>query len=246
MGELTAIGYTPKDSFIHRLDPRTKQVMLLLLGGLGAGAGVTFLGLLSVCLAICGHAAGLTVRRVVREIRYFLFLLAFVFLARCISFSFSWPPVVRVDAVMDAALVCWRLLVFVGMGLLLVATTRIAHIRAALVWFLDPVPGIDARKAATMVGLLVRFLPLILFQTAEMADAQRARGIERCHNPYRRLRWFAIPLFRRIFLGADELTVALEARCYNDNRTLPELVFTRLDHVALGAALLMAVTVVLP
>jgi energy-coupling factor transporter transmembrane protein EcfT len=246
MGELTSLGYMPGRSLLHRLDPRTKQVLILVLGGIAAGGGVTFLCLLSLAAIVFGAAAGLGAWRVIREIRYFLFFLVFVFLARSLSFSSHWLPVVRMDAALAAGMVCWRLLVVVGMGLLLVVTTRIAHIRAAMVWFLGPVPGVNQYKAATMVGLVVRFLPLILFQAAEMADAQRARGVERCRNPLRRLKWFAIPLLRRVFLAADELTDALEARCYNDRRSLPELAFTRRDTMALGVALLMAGTLLLP
>lgn len=245
---MSTIAFVPGKSPLHRLDPRTKQLLIMMLGGIGAGAGagVTFLCLLSLMMAFLGRAAGLSFGRVVREMRYFLIFLMFVFLARALSFPQGFLPVTGMDAAIAAGLVCWRLLVVVGMGLLLVATTRIAAIRTAMVWFLRPVPGIDARKAATMVGLVVRFLPLILFQAGEMADAQRARGIDRCKNPLRRLKWFAIPLFRRVFLGADELTAALEARCYNDQRTLTDLAFSALDAVALGVAMLLSATVFLP
>ena len=133
------------------------------------------------------------------------------------------PPA---DAAGEALIVCWRLLLVVFMGVLLMATTRTADIRAALVWYLKPIPFVNEKMAATMVGLVVRFLPVILFQAGEIADAQRARGIERRKNPLIRLMRFTIPLFRRVFLSADELVAAMQARCYNEHRTLPDLSFS--------------------
>ena len=141
---------------------------------------------------------------------------------------------------------CWRLLLVVIMGVLLMATTRTADIRAALVWYLKPVPVVDEKMAATMVGLVVRFLPVILFQGAEIADAQRARGIERRKNPLIRLMRFTIPLFRRVLIRADELAAAMQARCYSEQRTLPELRFASRDTLALGIGFLLSSTVMLP
>ena len=97
-----------------------------------------------------------------------------------------------------------------------------------------------------MLGLVVRFLPVILFQASEIADAQRARGIERRKNPLIRLMKFTVPLFRRVFLSADELTAAMQARCYSEQRTLPDLAFAWRDGMAVGTGMLIAATVFLP
>jgi energy-coupling factor transporter transmembrane protein EcfT len=143
-------------------------------------------------------------------------------------------------------MVCWRLLLVVFMGILLMATTRTADIRAALVWLLRPVPLVNEKMAATMVGLVVRFLPVILYQAAEISDAQRARGIERRKNPMVRLMRFTLPLFRRVFLSADELAVAMHARCYSEHRTLRQLAFSRLDGQVAGVGFLLCLTVFFP
>ncbi|BBO80752.1 cobalt transporter [Desulfosarcina ovata subsp. sediminis] len=242
MGELTSFGFTPGRSVLHRMDPRTKQVLLILLGGVCLKGNIAFLGLLTLTLGLLGHAAGLSISRLIAETRYFLYLLVVVFIARAVRFSGSWIPVFSMGSMAEAGMVCWRLFLVVVMGILLVATTRVAHIRAALVWFLTPVPGVNSRMAATMVGLVVRFLPLILFQAAEMAEAQRARCIDRRKNPLAHLMHATIPLFRRVFLGADELAAAMQARCYSDHRTLPDLAFSRSDAISLGAALVISAT----
>ena len=96
------------------------------------------------------------------------------------------------------------------------------------------------------MGLIVRFLPMILFQAGEIATAQRARGIEQRKNPLRSMMIFAICLFRRVFLGAEELTLALQARCYNEHRILPRLSFSRHDTVAFAFGALIGLTVLFP
>lgn len=246
MGELTAIGFRPGQSVLHRLDPRTKQMLLMGLSVASMWGNLTFLTLFTVVMMFCVSAAGLRIRRLILEIRYFLFFLCFVFGVRAIAFTGGWTPTLRADAAGEALIVCWRLLLVVIMGLLLMSTTRTADIRAALVWYLKPIPVVDEKMAATMVGLVVRFLPVILFQGAEIADAQRARGIERRRNPLIRLMRFTVPLFRRVFLSADELAVAMQARCYSEQRTLPELSFAWRDGLAIGVGILLSSTVLLP
>jgi energy-coupling factor transporter transmembrane protein EcfT len=246
MGELTAIGFRPGRSLLHRLDPRTKQALLILLSLAGLWGNLTFLALFSAVTMHCFTTAGIRIRRLIHEIRFFLFFLILVFAFRAVTFSHGWTPTLSADATVEALIVCWRLLLVVFMGMLLMATTRTADIRAALVWYLKPIPVIDEKMTATMLGLVVRFLPVILFQASEIADAQRARGIERRKNPLIRLMMFTIPLFRRVFLSADELTSAMQARCYSEQRTLPDLAFTWRDGMAMGAGMLIVATVFFP
>ena len=232
---------------MHRLDPRTKQLLLLGLSALILKGGLTFLTLTSMLLIFFCRTAGLRMHRLFFEIRYFLFFLLFVFMARTISFTDRWLPAILSGGETAAALmICWRLLLVLLMGLLLMATTRISGIRAALIWLLKPLPFVDERAAATMVGLVVRLLPLILFQAAEIGDAQSARGIQQRKNPLRRLVKFTTALFRRVFLRADELVDGMQARCYNAHRTLPALAFARRDALAALIGVLLTLTVFLP
>ena len=246
MGELTAIGFRPGHSLLHRLDPRTKQALLMGISVMSLRGNLVFLVLLTAVMVFSFSAAGLRIRRLIREIRYFLFFLFFVFGIRTVTFTGRWTPTFSAEIAGEALIVCWRLLLVVLMGVLLMATTRTADIRAALVWYLRPIPFVNEKMAATMVGLVVRFLPVILFQGAEIADAQRARGIERRKNPLIRLMRFTIPLFRRVFLSADELAAAMQARCYSEHRSLPDLSFTWRDGMAVGAGILISLTVLLP
>ncbi|MGD8703776.1 MAG: energy-coupling factor transporter transmembrane component T, partial [Desulfosarcina sp.] len=224
----------------------TKQALLLGLSVVSLWGHWIFLGLLSAAMVCLFRSIQVRFDRLIAEIRYFLLFLCVVFAVRTLTFEGGWIPVLAFASASEAMFICWRLLLVVCMGLLLMATTRTGQIRAALVWFLKPVPVIDEKMAATMLGLVVRFLPQILYQAAEISDAQRARGIDRRKNVPVRLMRFSIALFRRVFLSADELVAAMQARCYNEQRTLPDLRFARRDGMAAAAATLVCLTVWLP
>ncbi len=131
------------------------------------------------------------------------------------------------------ARICWRLVIIALLGFLFVATTPPSAVKAAVQWFLKPFGFVPAKHIATMMGLIVRFIPVILNQVKETAAAQRARCLDNRKNPLYRLMRLGIPLIRRTFEQADSLVVAMEARCYSENRTDAALSVTRIDWAAL-------------
>jgi energy-coupling factor transporter transmembrane protein EcfT len=165
-------------------------------------------------------------------------LLLFVFIAR--SLSVPGSPVAEFKAVSvtreglyEGAIVCWRLMIVIMIGLLFVLTTRSSEMKAGLEWMLKPFPWIPAKRIAFMMSLIVRFIPIIFEQAKKTADTQRARGVENRKNPVYRLKMFSIPLMRRIFEQADKLILAMEARCYSENRTDSPLASGVRDWIAL-------------
>ena len=94
------------------------------------------------------------------------------------------------------------------------------------------------------MSLIMRFIPVIFDQAKITVDAQRARGIENRKNPAYRLKKLALPLMRRTFERADKLANAMEARCYTENRTDPELSSRRRDWIALFLAIGLCLIVI--
>lgn len=246
MGQLTTIGFKPGKSQLHQLDPRTKQLILMLLSITSLKGDIPFLSTTSIMMVVLSYSAGLQLRQLFLEMRYFLFILSFIFIIRAISINDQHFPLITMDDAGMALTVCWRLLLVVFMGVLLMSTTRTADIRAALIWFIKPLPFVNEKMTATMVGLVVRFLPMILLQANEIGDAMRARGIEKRKNPSIRLIRFTTTLFRRVFLRADTLVDTMQARSYNENRTLPELSFSKKDGAAMAIGLLLSLTALFP
>ena len=245
MAALHVIGYKPGRSVLHDLDPRTKQIMVMVLSTCCFIGGIYFLFLTSLFVLYCMAESRLNLVQVFKEIRYFLFFLLFVFVVRVITLNDTFIPVLASTQVEPAAIFCWRLLLIVLMGVLLISTTRTTDIRAALVWGLRPIPLVNERTTATMVGLIVRMVPLMLYQAGEINDAMRARCIEERRNLLYRMKQSTILLFRRAFIRADELVDTMQARCYNEHRTLRTLRFTHRDSLAVVVGLILLATLFL-
>lgn len=232
-------GLRFQPSMIHGLDVRFKLVFLALCGL--AILNAHFAGLFVLTLFLLAAAAGgrMPVFRSIAELRGFYFLLLVVFLARAASVAGApWVDfgiiVFTKEGLGEAVLVCLRLFLVAISGLVFIRTSHAAEVRAAMAWFLRPIPFVPAAKISTMIGLLVRFFPVIFTLARETSDAQRARCVECRKNPVYRTVRFAVPFLRTTFEFADRLAVAMEARCYGENRTEPVFSATRKDWLALG------------
>jgi len=228
VAQLNAFGYRPGRSVLHGLDVRFKFGALFMLMLTVMNCGALPLAVMSLISAAAARRLGFSLRGILTELRYFLLLLGLVFAARAFTTSgtplpaLPWLAVSR-EGMQLGAVTVWRLFLVVFLGILFVATTRAAAIKAAVVWFLRPFPRLPAQRIGTMLGLVLRFVPLIFLQAGATLDAQRARGVESRRNPFYRLTCFAIPFLRRLFLSADRITEAMEARCYMETRTDPVL-----------------------
>ena len=133
----------------------------------------------------------------------------------------------------DGAVVCWRLLLVVVLGLVFVSTTRISDIKQSVAWFFRPVPGVPEKRVAIMLGLIVRFIPVIFAKAGEVTAAQQARCIGRRKNPLFRIKALTIPLLRGVFRDAGNLAMAMEARCYSEDSIRRMTSATGMDWVVL-------------
>ncbi len=242
MAELSAFSYRSGSSIFHGLDARFKILFLFMISLASLGAGFPALLICSVAVFLFLSVLGMTARTVSKELRFFFFMLLIVLAARALTTPgdtlLSYKALtVTVQGLSDGFRVCLRLLVIVLLGMILTATTRSAEIRAAVAWILKPVSPAWAGRIATMMGLILRFIPLIFNQVAEISEAQRARGIENRKNPVFRLVKLGTALIRKTFEEADRLVTAMESRCYSEERTGPVLQAAYRDWIALGIIL---------
>lgn len=244
MAELTVFSFQPGTSLVHKLDARFKILFLILISLTSLSGGFGGLGIITCLLTTLIFHSRLPLKSGLKELRLFLLLLLLVLFARTLttpgaalieinSYAITRPGLI------SGALICWRLAIIALMGFLFVFTTPPSEIKAAVQWFFKPFGFIPGRRIATMMGLIARFVPVILNQAKETVEAQRARCVENRRNPLSRLIRLGIPLIRRTFAQADEMAVAMEARCYVENRTDPELSAKRLDWLALGVMLII-------
>jgi len=235
---LTPIGFRVGQSFLHSLDARFKLICLVLLSLSCVDAPFWAMAVLSAAATILLIQAGAGMGSLIRELRYFLVLLLVVWISR--GLSTPGTTLVRLgglgltqEGLAEGAIIGWRLLLVVMMGVLMIITTRPAHIRAAVAQLLAPLPGIAGHKLATMMGLIVRFIPVILDHAHLVSEAQQARCVHLRRNPLYRIPYLVVPLMRRTFLHADTLCDAMEARCYHPQGGLDRLSAQTRDWVAL-------------
>lgn len=224
------LTYEPGSSPAHRLDPRSKLAVQI---GFAAAAfayttprGLAVLTVLTVgLLAVAETAPG----RVLRE---YLFVVPFLLAAPLLE-GLTWgtPWFVVGDAV-PSALAGYRVLLVLFVAAAYVRTTPVRDSRAAVQW---AIPGRVGQFLGMGIAFVFRFLPVLQADLGRIRDAHRARlGTER--SVPRRMRLLAVAGFNRAFERADRLALALQARCFSWNPTLPELRFSRQDAVALAVA----------
>jgi energy-coupling factor transporter transmembrane protein EcfT len=249
MAELTDPFPEPKASAVHRMDPRFKVIFLALLSVSNVNASPLGLLLLFFVQLFGFVKSGVHFGDFLKDLRYFSFFIFFVFLARALTttgekalqdgiLSVVFPH--GMQGLSAGAMAAFRLFLVVMLGFLFVSVTPPSKIRAAVAWYLKPIPFVPEKRVASMMALLVRFLPLIVQEAKETADAQKARGVENRKNPVYRLLKLAIPMLRRTFFRADELVLAMEARGYDENRSMPRLSSKKSDWLAL--AILLPIT----
>lgn len=237
------LTYEPGASPAHRLDPRSKlavQVTFAIAAfvyttprGLAILTGLT-LALLAV--------AWTPPHRVLWEYRFvFPFLLAAPILD-----GVTWgAPWFVVENAIAPALAGYRVLLVLLVAAAYVRTTPVRESRAAVQW---AIPGKPGQFLGMGVAFVFRFLPVLRADLGRIRDAQRARlGTER--SVPERAQHIVIAAFNRAFDRADTFALALQARCFSWNPTLPELRFSRVDVVALllaGVLLSVAIVPFLP
>jgi len=183
MTTLTPFHYRHGNSLLHVLDARFKIVLMVMFSLSLLHASPLGLFGLTLLMALLFLYTRVPITAVLAELRYFFILLVIVFVFRLIStkgdplFRLSWI-VLSKQGLMEGAMVCWRLLMVVLLGFLFITSTRLSTIKWSVQKLLSPVPFIPEKRMATMMGLIVRFIPVIFQKTRNITDAQKARCVE--------------------------------------------------------------------
>ncbi|HEY3248271.1 MAG TPA: energy-coupling factor transporter transmembrane component T [bacterium] len=251
--------YIPRDSPVHRLDPRTKIAAVTLVM-VAIFVVRDFFGYALLTLFLLGVilASKIPMGYVLRGLRPIFFLLVLTVILNVFFSGIAGgrplfrvgPVTVTVEAVLRAAFIGYRLIGLVIVTSLLTFTTSPVELTDGMERLLRPFRriGVPAHELAMMMTIALRFIPTLLLETEKIMKAQMARGAEFDRGGVlRRARAMVpilVPLFVSAFRRADELALAMEARCYRggEGRTrLKELRFAPRD----GAAILLTLAVCL-
>jgi biotin transport system permease protein len=227
MARIDGFGYLPGHSELHRLDPRVKLTAVAVFSVILAKSGFPGLSTMTALYVSLLLFEGIPLTYLPGGVG-FLSLLSAVFLTRMFTtpggpLFHLGPAMATADGAVDGLRICWRLWIIAALGGGLTLTARPAEIRAAVHWFLKPIPLLPAQRVSLMMGMMLRLIPMILGQARLIGEAQRARSIENRKNPVFRIKAFMMPFLRNVFLRADRMAIAMEARGFSENRTDPEL-----------------------
>ncbi len=230
-----ALHYFPGHSLLHRWDGRCKFLGLLMITFTLLRSSVSWLTFDSILLTGLLILSRLPLGRFFRELWSWIALLFALFLFQAfftpgLPFSFSsWLPVTQ-EGVRLGGFACWRLALILGYAVLFTAITRPREVQDTLIWILKPFPLFRGRRIGLMVSLTIRFFSIILDQADEVRLAHHARLGDLKKNPVRKAKFLALPLLRRSFSRAEDVTLALAARGFRDDlpSQLPRLPFSHL------------------
>lgn len=221
------ITYIAGETVVHRLDPRTKLFVQAAVA-VAAFAHTTPRGLVALSgfvVAVCWLAATPLLASL-RSYRAFLPFLVAGPLVEGATLGDPW--FVAADAV-TPALASYRVVLLLLVSTAYIRTTRVRESRAAIQWLL---PGRAGVVLGAGVGFVLRFLPLLRDDLSTIRGAMDARlGAERSLRE--RIRLIGVTGLRRVFRRADRFALALQARCFAWNPTLPRLAATWRDVPAL-------------
>lgn len=258
LNDITLGQYFPGNSPVHRMDPRVKLILTIVYI-----AGVFMVGnLLGYVIAMAFlylivRVSGISFSYLLKGIKPLRLIILFTFILNLFFMPGETPLLslgfytLTQEALSNAVYFALRL-VFLVMGTsVLTLTTSPVQLTDGLERLLRPLQRFHfpAHELAMMMTIALRFIPTLLEETDKIRKAQMARGADfESGNLLARAKAMIpllVPLFVSAFRRANDLAMAMEARCYRggDHRTrLRELKATRLDlYAALAMAAFIAV-----
>ena len=259
--DITLGQYFPGESVIHRLDPRTKLIMLVVyIVALFLAESWVSYGLMLVFLVTVIWLSTIPLKSILRGMKPLVMILIFTGVLNLfftqegeVIFHF-WILTVTTGGFSRAVMMMSRILMLITGTFLLTYTTSPIALTDGLESLMKPLKkiGVPVHELSMMMCIALRFIPTLIEETDKIMCAQKARGADfetgSLMERAKALIPILVPLFISAFRRADELATAMECRCYQggEGRTKMKLLrYHREDFLAygVGAVLLIAVIV---
>lgn len=248
--DITIGQYIPGNSFTHKLDPRTK-ILISLLFIVSLFLIDKFAGYILVVAFIGAVIINSKVppRFILKGLKPIIFLVLFtsilnIFMIKgspdTLLFHFGFLKIYA-EGIRTALFMALRLIFLVVGTSLLTLTTSPIELTDGIEILLRPIGKEIAHELAMMMTIALRFIPTLMDETDKIMKAQKARGADfesgGIIQKAKSLVPLLVPLFISSFRRADELAMAMEARCYRggSGRTrMKQLKFSKDDAIAWG------------
>ncbi|NCA66947.1 MAG: energy-coupling factor transporter transmembrane protein EcfT [Clostridia bacterium] len=232
--DVTFGQYYPTNSPIHRLDSRAKLIFAVLyitvLFMTYSFAGYAACALFVVMLAVISK---IPIKTLLKSVKTVMFLVIFVSVINILFYNGNnllwgwWKIQIYADGLIFASKMALRLILLVLGPAILTFTTTPMELTDGIESLMSPLKVLKfpVHDVAIIMSIALRMIPALMEETDKIVMAQKARGADfDSGNVFRRAKALIpvlIPLFVGAFRRADELALALDARCYNatPNRT---------------------------
>lgn len=241
--DITLGQYFPGHSFVHKLDPRTKllAVVLYIIALFLCKFVVTY-ALMFAVLAVSIALSQVPLKSLLHGLKPVVFIVVFTAILNLFYtpgihvLAKFWIFTITLEGVFSAIFMVIRILMLIAGTFLLTYTTSPILLTDALENLLGPLKKIKVpvHELAMMMSIALRFIPTLIEETEKIIAAQKARGADfESGNLVQRARAMVpilVPLFISAFRRADELAIAMECRLYRG-----DVGRTRMKQMKLGS-----------
>ncbi len=248
MRDISLGQFVAGNSIVHKLDPRTKiMIMILYIVMTFLVVKIYFFAIPFAFLLMGLLLSHISLKYILNALKPIRVLLAFMFLLNLFFTSGEtvlwdlgfWQ--LTLEALLQSVFLSLRIILLVAGASMLTLTTSPIALTDGIERLLTPLKvfRFPAHELAMMMTIALRFIPTLMDESEKIKNAQMARGADfESGNLIRRVKSMIpilIPLFVSSFRKADELATAMESRCYHggEGRTkMHQLRFTRNDLIA--------------
>ncbi len=244
--DITLGQYFPGDTIVHRMDPRTKLILLLLyIIALFQAKGWPSYLILILTTLICMYVSHIRPANIFKGLKPMLFIIILtgllnIFYTKGTPVREGW--IITWEGIDHAAKMILRITLLITGTFLLTYTTSPMALTDGLESLMRPLTKIrvPVHEITLIMSMALRFIPTLIEETDKIMSAQKARGADfETGNLIQRAKALLpilVPLFVSSFRRADELAIAMESRCYHggEGRTrMKQLRYTTWDIAAL-------------
>ena len=250
--DITLGQFFPGDTIAHRLDPRTKLLMVTLyIVALFQAKGWLSYGILTVVTFGCMRISHISLKNIFKGLKPMIFIISLTALLN-IFYTDGTPIIpgwiITWEGIARAIQMVLRIVLLITGTFLLTYTTSPIALTDGLEILLGPLKKLrlPIHEMTIMMSMALRFIPTLIEEMDKIMSAQKARGADfetgSLIDRAKALLPVLVPLFVSAFRRADELAIAMESRCYHggEGRTrMKQLVMAGRDYMALALGVLL-------
>lgn len=257
MNTLQPGQYIPLDSFIHKLDPRTKIIItLILMSAIFLSNQVLSLVILASIVFAGLFASKISIFNYFQEIKIFIYIIFII-----IIFQFLFAPgnnifslKININEVYSTALLAIKILLLVLIAQALSMTTSVTGLRDALEVLLKPLTTLKfpIHELLMIITIALSFIPIFIQEARNIKLAQEARGASLKNSSMalkiRIIYSFLVPLFVITIKRAFYLAEAMESRAYSagaERGKMNELSFKISDKLLLFTSIILLIVIII-